>query len=166
MGGNNYSKFEATTYDLNHFSGRQPGRKAPDATLASLSDVLQRLLDFTGNFLVLETGSITCPLFQGRRGGMAKPRQQFPDTIFAIPYVREAHPGEIRPKHKSEVGKIANAQAPKPEDEEGRMILIGSPEGAAWGFFSSLMPVWKNPVTRTLRLAMGHKAPLVTDAHY
>ena len=166
MGGYKYSKFEATAYDLDHFSGQKPGRIAPDATLAILSGESQRLPGFTGAVFVPEAGSITCRLFQGRRGNMPKPRQQFPDTIFAISYVREAHPGEIRPKHKSEVGKIANAQAPKPEDEEGRMILIDSPEGAAWGFFSSLMPVWKNPVTRTLRLAMGHKAPLVADAHY
>ncbi len=131
MSGYNYSKFEATSYDLDQFNGPQPGQKAPDAELTTLDGGTQRLLDFDGDFLVLEMGSITCPLFQGRRGGMAKMVQQFPDTSFAILYVREAHPGATRSKHESEAGKIGNAKALQSQDHEGRRILVDSLEGKA-----------------------------------
>ena len=93
----NYAKFQASDYDLAHFRGPLPGTKAPDATLDLASGGRSRLLDFDGTFLVLEMGSITCPLFQGRRPHMDRLDLQHPDISFAVLYVREAHPGASIP---------------------------------------------------------------------
>ena len=127
----NYSKFEASDYDLDQFTGPQPGAKVPDIEVTALDGTSKRLLDFEGDFLVLETGSITCPLFQGRRKGMAELVNRHPDTAFAILYVREAHPGVNRPKHETEADKRANAMALKLEDHEGREILLDRLDGVA-----------------------------------
>jgi len=127
----NYSKFDASQYDLDHFKGPQIGEKAPDTTLETLTGEKIRLLDFEGDFLVLEMGSITCPLFQGRRKGMAALVAAHPDTKFAILYVREAHPGSLRPKHKSAADKRGNAEALRAEDGEGREIWLDTLAGEA-----------------------------------
>jgi hypothetical protein len=131
MSGYNYSKFNASQYDLDSFKGPALGQKAPDVTLESLNGAPVRLLDIEGDFLVLEMGSITCPLFQGRREGMAEIVAQNPDTKFAILYVREAHPGATRPKHHSETDKKNNALALQNEDGEGREIWLDTLEGNA-----------------------------------
>jgi len=131
MAGYNYTKFEAAHYNLDQFSGPKLGDKAPDATLEKLDGTRKRLLDFDGDFLVLEMGSITCPLFQGRRARMADLCAANPDTSFAILYVREAHPGLSRPKHSSNADKRANALALKNEDHEGREIWLDDLEGRA-----------------------------------
>ncbi len=131
MSGYNYSKFDASEYDLDTFKGPALGHKAPDAELVSLDGGLVRLLDFKGDFLVLEMGSITCPLFQGRRKGMAEIVAENPETKFAILYVREAHPGDARPKHATEADKKNNALALRNEDGEGREIWLDRLNGDA-----------------------------------
>lgn len=131
MSGYNYSKFDASQYDLDNFGGPQLGQKAPDLVVETMDGTPRRLLDFKGDFLVLEMGSITCPLFQGRRKGMAKMVANNPNTDFAILYVREAHPGLSRPKHSSIESKRENALALQNEDHEGREILLDSLEGTA-----------------------------------
>ncbi len=130
MAGYNYSKFDASQYDLDNFRGPQLGTKAPDMMVETMAGAPHRLLDFEGDFLVLEMGSITCPLFQGRRKGMAKMVANNPDVDFAILYVREAHPGLNRPKHTSDESKRDNALALQNEDQEGREIYLDGLEGA------------------------------------
>lgn len=127
----NYSKFEASEYNLDQFLGPKLGDKAPDVVLEQMDGSAQKLMDFEGDFLVLEMGSITCPLFQGRREGMAGLVDKYPDTSFAILYVREAHPGLNRPKHSSDADKRANAEALQNEDNEGREIWLDGIGGEA-----------------------------------
>ncbi len=126
----NYTEFKTDAYDLDRFAGPRPGDKAPDFTLQTADWIDQRLLDFEGDFLVLEMGSLTCPLFQGRRDGMARLRTQYPNCDFRIHYVREAHPGAKIPAHSSQQDKTACATALR-EDAEGRLILIDDEEGSA-----------------------------------
>lgn len=133
----NYSGFSADLYDLNSFDGPKPGQKAPDFEVADIDGQSRQLLDFQGPFLVLELGSITCPLFQSRRSGMAKMTQEFPDIDFAILYVREAHPGALIPSHDTMDQKIGCAQQLATRDNEGRKILIDGLEGAAHSGFGS-----------------------------
>ena len=85
---------------------------------------------FDGEFLVLEMASITCPLFQSRRDSMATLVTRYPKVAFAILYVREAHPGALRPEHTSDADKRRNALALKNEDGEGREIWLDSVDGA------------------------------------
>ena len=127
----NYDSFSAGHYTLDNFQGPAAGRKAQDFPMQTTDGSTRQLLGFDGDFLVLEIGSITCPLYQSRRARMKTLTQENPDTSFAIMYVREAHPGKIRPKHNDAEGKVANARALQYEDGEGRTILIDSLNGQA-----------------------------------
>lgn len=72
----NYDSFKSDHYDLVTFRGPRPGMKAPDVMVQQVDGQPHRLLDFDADFLVLEMGSRTCPLFQGRRPGMARAERQ------------------------------------------------------------------------------------------
>lgn len=126
-----YDRFTAETYDLDHFEGPAPGAPAPDASVHTLDGESVRLLDFEGAFLVLELGSITCPLFQGRRKGMARLVADNPDIAFRVLYIREAHPGSGITQHRDLADKVARARALRDEDGEGREIVIDDIDGSA-----------------------------------
>ncbi len=127
----NYDGFDSRTYDLDRFSGPRPGTKAPDVVVERSDGTTHRILDFSGDFLVLEMGSRTCPLFQGRRKGMTKLRQKATNTSFAVLYVREAHPGDAIPAHQSLDDKRAAARALCKDDGEARDIFIDDLDGSA-----------------------------------
>lgn len=129
--GYNYENFSASEYNLAEFHGPLPGTKAPDFKLRDVDGNWIQLLDFKGEFLVIELGSITCPLFQSRRVGMARAVQNHPGTDFVILYVREAHPGRNIPQHKNVDDKVSRARALQQQDGEGRRILVDTMEGDA-----------------------------------
>jgi hypothetical protein len=171
-----YDRFTSSAYDLDRFTGPGPGDPAPDGVLTTPEGLRVNLLDFDGDFLVLELGSITCPLFQSRRGGMADLARRMPGTEFAILYVREAHPGDDVPQPVTAEGKAANARRLADEDGEGRRILIDDLDGtlhkAFGGYPNSIFIVnrsgcvvwrsdWNNPAAtaRALgRLKSGRSA--------
>ncbi|MFY8327514.1 deiodinase-like protein [Pseudoalteromonas sp. ZZD1] len=126
----NYDEFTSKNYDLDNFYGPDIGEKAMDFALTNTDGQTVHLLDFSNEFLVLELGSITCPLFQGRREGMARLVSLFPTVNFSVLYVREAHPGSNIPSHKSAAEKISCAIALK-NDQEIRSILIDDIKGTA-----------------------------------
>lgn len=126
----NYDEFTSKNYDLDNFYGPDIGEKAMDFTLTNTDGQTVHLLDFSNEFLVLELGSITCPLFQGRREGMANLVSLFPTVNFSVLYVREAHPGSNIPSHKSAAEKFSCAIALK-NDQETRSILIDDIKGTA-----------------------------------
>ena len=95
----NYDKFNSEHYELVEFYGPEMGSKAPDSTVTGLDGKPRQLLEFSGPFLVLEFGSITCPLFQSRRKTMAHLAKEFPEVASVVVYVREAHPGNIISSH-------------------------------------------------------------------
>lgn len=127
----NYDNFAAEEYDLATFRGPQSGTKAPDFTLALPDGSPARLLDFDTQFLVLEMGSRTCPLFQGRRPAMAALEQADPDASHAVLYVREAHPGADIPAHADQADKQACAHALSQAEGEQRRILVDDFDGRA-----------------------------------
>lgn len=131
MSGYNYQEFSTADYDLDHFRGPQMGQKAPDFELRDVNGVPRRLLEFDGEFLVLELGSVTCPLFQGRRRQMGHLKEQFPQVNFAVLYVREAHPGRSIGAHKNDGEKQGAAQRLCTEDGERRTILVDDLAGTA-----------------------------------
>jgi hypothetical protein len=127
----NYDEFSSNIYNLDSFYGPEIGTKAKDFSLSTLDDVKVNLLDFSGDFLVLELGSITCPLFQGRREGMSDLVALFPNISFSVLYIREAHPGSNIPAHKTSNDKINCAKALRNKDGEKRKILIDDINGTA-----------------------------------
>ena len=133
----NYGDFSSSAYNLDNFQGPKPGTKAPDFTLSNVAGESVNLLSFTGEFLVLEMGSITCPLFQGRRKGMSELVDVFPNVSFSVLYVREAHPGSHFPSHKSLDDKRHCAKALQEGDGEKRTIIIDDLAGSAHEAYGS-----------------------------
>jgi len=125
-----YDNFSGAAYDLDRFKGPSPGDKAPNGDVITLAGETRKLLDFKGKFLVLEVGSITCPLFQSRRNGMAQLHASHPECDFAVLYVREAHPGQKIAQPKDIAAKTALAKRLQNEDAETREILIDDLNGA------------------------------------
>lgn len=131
MGDYNYDAFSSGDYDFDTVDGPDVGEKAPDFLLTTSLGQDRHILDFEGEFLVLELGSITCPLFQSRRTLMQPITDQFEGVSSAILYVREAHPGSDIPAHQSFDDKAACARRLQHEDGESRLILIDGFDGAA-----------------------------------
>lgn len=126
----NYDEFSTEDYDFDTVSGPVVADKAPDFELETVGGTTRALLDFEGDFLVLEMGSITCPLFQGRRKIM-EPLDRLGNVSSAVLYVREAHPGTSIPSHKSFDDKQACATRLKVEGKETRTVFIDGFDGAA-----------------------------------
>ncbi len=133
----NYTKFAANHYELVAFRGPDMGEKAPDVGVRDLDGNTESLLEFEGRFLVLEFGSITCPLFQSRRASMTGIDQDFPDVASKILYVREAHPGANIAAHVTQQDKTASAITLRDKDGEGREILVDDVAGTAHQAYGS-----------------------------
>jgi len=134
----NYDNFSHKEYDLSNFTGPLPGEKAPDAILQTPNGSPHRLLDFASEFLVIELGSVTCPLFQSRRKTMAGLSKAHPLIEFVVLYIREAHPGAKIRQHQSLKDKISNAQKLDDGSGDQREILVDDIKGSthqAYGGF-------------------------------
>lgn len=134
----NYDNFSTGDYEFDTVVGPTVGDKAPDFELTTSTGEAKRLLDFDADFLVLEMGSITCPLFQSRRGIMGGLETEFSQVKSAILYVREAHPGALVPAHQSFEDKRTCALQLKENDSEGRLILVDGFEGDAHKAYGSM----------------------------
>jgi peroxiredoxin len=133
----NYEGFETGHYDFDGLIGPDVGEKAPDFPLLTTDGEVKRLLDFSGEFLVLEMGSITCPLFQSRRGLM-EPLGRQAGASSAVLYIREAHPGAEIQSHKNFDDKKICASRLKDEDGETRTVFIDGFEGKAHEAYGSM----------------------------
>ena len=127
----NYDEFSTRGYDFDTVDGPDIGQKALDFLLTTTEGETRNLLDFSGDFLVLEMGSITCPLFQSRRTIMERLERDFNNVSTAVLYVREAHPGAKTPSHKSFEEKVACARRLKKDDHETRVVFIDDVDGTA-----------------------------------
>lgn len=127
----NYDKFSSQEYDLSNFGGPKLGAKAPDGMVTTLDGVSRQLLAFDKDFLVVELGSTTCPLFQSRRDAMAGLVHQHPNASFVILYVREAHPGAKIRQHSTMEDKIGCARLIEDAEQEGREVRVDDIKGSA-----------------------------------
>lgn len=137
MTGYNYDEFSTDDYDFDTQSGPAVGQKAPDFELTTTDGDTRRLLDFSGEFLVLETGSITCPLFQSRRPIM-QDLSDLDGISTAVLYVREAHPGAAIQGHRNQEDKTACATRLTTGDGETRTVFIDTFEGDAHQAYGSM----------------------------
>ncbi|MDO6591797.1 hypothetical protein DS901_16445 [Loktanella sp. D2R18] len=178
----NYSAFSSADYDFTTASGPAVGAKAPDIDVTTLSGAKRRLLDFDGDFLVLELGSITCPLFQTRRKAMAAMDAIYPNVASAVLYVREAHPGKDIPNHDDFGQKQACAQRLAEVDGETREILADDFDGSGHRAFGGMpnavfvinrngcvvfRAAWNNPkVTKSALDALVAGRPATTKNYF
>lgn len=99
--GYNYKHFGLKEYDLEHFEGPRVGQIAPDFEALTVEGKKVRLSDFRKRIVVFESGSSTCPATVGIIDTMQKLTRKYPQVIFLLLYVREAHPGERTPAHRT-----------------------------------------------------------------
>jgi hypothetical protein len=133
----NYNGFSPDDYDFEGVDGPDVRDKALDFQLTTTDGTTKCLLDFAGDFLVLEMGSITCPLFQSRRTIMESLDREY-NISSAVLYVREAHPGAKIQSHKCIEDKTACATRLKTEDGETRTVFVDGLNGRAHEAYGSM----------------------------
>jgi hypothetical protein len=134
----NYGRFRAHHYALEEFEGPGPGRFVPNLGARTLEGRSVRLQDFRGKPVVLETGSVTSPIYVGKVGQMNELAARHPDVHFLLLYVREAHPGSRVRAHRSAEEKAACARRAQHEVGEWRRILLDDLEGTVHRRFGEL----------------------------
>ncbi|MEL6505294.1 MAG: deiodinase-like protein [Pseudomonadota bacterium] len=134
----NYDSFSPDNYNLQSADGPEVGQKAPDFSLETHTGEKRNLLDFEGECLVLELGSITCPLFLTRHESMKDIAKTYPMAAHAVLYVREAHPGAKIPAHTEMDEKKAVAGLLSSELDDPRDILVDGLLGEAHVAYGSM----------------------------
>jgi len=127
----NYRHFSLDNRTMDRLGGVGVAEPAPDFTATRIDGSEVALSDYRGKPVVLETGSVTCPMYAGRITRMNALAHRFPDVTFLVLYVREAHPGERIGPHHSHADKIANARLAVSQDGEARTILVDDEVGTA-----------------------------------
>jgi peroxiredoxin len=136
--------FGSGTYNYEHFTrdllrdikkenGPEPGDVAPDFTLRTIDGDKLSLSDFEEHKNVLLTfGSATCPMTLGSIGGLNGLYEKYRgDSLeFLFVYVREAHPGEDLPSHRSMEDKFRAAQLFHDEEELRMPLLVDDLRGS------------------------------------
>ena len=85
-------------------SGPNVGERAPDFTVTDRQGKTVRLSDYLGKTVVLETGSLKCPIFGMVMGRMNDITKQFPTIVPIALYVRGADDHAPLPAHLTTVG--------------------------------------------------------------
>ena len=137
-GAYNYPRFKSSDYDFEHPTGLAVGDQFVDCELTTLDGTPVRLSDYLDKPLVLETGSVTCPMYAQAVPPMQGYAAQYPELNFVVLYVREAHPGDRTRAHGSDDQKRCNAGRLRTEYGERRTVLIDSIDGRAHQIFGNL----------------------------
>jgi peroxiredoxin len=112
--------------------GPKPGEKAPDFQLESLDGEKVSLSDYAGEKnVVLTFGSATCPMTTGSIRGLNHLYEDYSDQDmeFLFVYVREAHPGDDLPAHRSMDDKAEAAELLRDEEDVEMTILLDNLDG-------------------------------------
>lgn len=126
----NYRKFRMKEYDLLHSKGIQVGEVIPDFEVFTINGERKKITDFLTRPVVLETGSISCGMFDGQLNNMELLARENTDFIFLVLYVREAHPGSKISPHATIDSKCHLAGRLKTVEQVNRTILIDDVDGA------------------------------------
>ena len=133
----NYSEFKPKYYNFFDFKGPKPGEKASDFEAYTLEGDKIKLSDYFGSWIVLESGSFSCPMYVGNIVDMNTVAKEFKDVQFLVLYVREAHPGSNVPAQNSIEEKIKHAARLPGEENENRTILVDTIDGHAHNLYGS-----------------------------
>ncbi len=113
--------------------GPEPGEEAPDFELRDLDGNNVRLSNFKGEKnVVLTFGSATCPFTASsisRLNDLYEDYEDNDNVQFLFVYIREAHPGEKLPSHKSMQDKVRAAREFKDAEDVEMTILIDEVTG-------------------------------------
>ena len=136
----NYPRFKMSNYELGYFPGPKAGEQVDyDYTFTDLDGNEVRLEDYKGKWLVIESGSLTCPMYVKNVKRFGKLIDKYPDVEWLMVYVREAHPGEKAGQAKSIEEKIGYAKRNRDDYNEPRKIVVDSVDGK-WHHDWGLLP--------------------------
>ena len=134
----NYQHFNPKDYDFIHFIGPKAGEKYIDFKATTLEGKVVSLSDYLDKPIVLDTGSITCPMYANTQSPMNALQAQYPDVHFLLLYVREAHPG-ARTKGVKNIEEIMDhAKSTKELYGEKREVLVDSVDGYAHKLYGAM----------------------------
>ncbi len=126
----NYQQFSANQYGFgDNLAGPLIGEQAIDFSVIDIDGNEHSLSGYQGKYVVLETGSITCPMYVSRIEPMNAIAEAHPDVVFLTLYVREAHPGTKIGAHSSFEDKLNLARRVRSEERESRTILVDTITG-------------------------------------
>ena len=137
----NYEHFNIATFErelANQHRMSRPGDRVPDITLLDLSGQKVSLKDYLGKEVVLETGSISCPLFIHNMREMQDLAQLYPEKVFLVLYVRETFPGGRIHSHHYLADKLEQARRLQNSESESRRILLDTIDGKMHRFLGYL----------------------------
>jgi len=135
----NYPRFKSGLYDFEVFGGPDAGDQYRDAELTRLDGRPVRLSDFLKDKpLVLETGSITCPMYGNSAPPMQKLAAKYPELAFVLMYVREAHPGERVGAHCTPADKMTAARQSRERHGDRRITLVDDVGGTAHKLYGAM----------------------------
>lgn len=134
----NYTRFKPEAYNFDHFDGLEAGDQFIDAEVYTLDGDPVKVSDYLDKQLVLETGSMTCPMYAQSTPPMQDYAKQFRNLNFIVLYVREAHPGEITPAHKSVAHKIKVAERSNKAHGEYRRVVVDKVTGDAHKVYGAM----------------------------
>lgn len=120
----NYERFTSGFFDLRRFPGPRTGEPFPSIEVIDIDAGETILPDEDPHWLVLETASCTCPMYARHVRSMAELAVAHREVEFVLLYVREAHPGERTPGHKTMSEKIDRARSLRRLYGEGRRIVV------------------------------------------
>ncbi len=125
------------------FPGPEPGGQAPDFKAKALDGKGEtvRLSDYEDKKNVLLVfGSATCPMTAGSIRGINKLYNEFrgDEIEFLLVYVREAHPGEKIPAHRSFADKTRAARLLRDEEEMQMPVVVDDLRGSIHRKYSRL----------------------------
>jgi len=137
----NYERFKPSNYEFEKFPGPKAGSTMLDFAMTNLDGGTVNLADYKGKWVVIETGSLTCPMYVKNINPFKKLQASYPDVVFLLVYVREAHPGSRTNPHKSIEDKIALAKQTQADYGDDRETLVDDLAGSmhqAYGSFPNM----------------------------
>jgi peroxiredoxin len=139
----NYSHFNREVLDeiQASFSGPKPGEPGPDFAGTALDGETVRLSDYAGKKNVLLVfGSATCPMTASSIPGIKELSNEFrgDDLEVLFVYVREAHPGEKIPAHRSFAEKVRAARLLRDEEDLNMPMVVDDLRGSIHRKYSRL----------------------------
>ncbi len=125
----NYRNFDMKYYDMSTFPGPKPGDVIDNFELMTVDGESVNLYDLLDKPVVLEAGSVTCPMYAQNVPSMQQLSDQFPEIRFVVLYVREAHPGSRTLPHRSDNMKRQQASRLRKAYGDERQVLIDNVKG-------------------------------------